>query len=103
MTPVAQESDRSVVWLGDDPADPENIVCRIRVADPDCVGHNATLTLERVVHVKDKDPVHHRKELWRASFELASAEHELSVPRSALGRGYSYDGHQIEVRIESRL
>jgi hypothetical protein len=103
MSSVAQESDRSVVWLGDDPNDPDRIVCRLRIADPSCVGHDATLTLERVVHVKDANPIHHRQELWRTSFHLASAEQELSVPRTALGQGYAYEGHQIEVRIESRL
>lgn len=97
------ERSAGVVSLTDHATKPWLVECVIRTTDPDWVGRRATLKLERVVHVKDSRPVHHRSVLWETTLVLERGEQRFVIPRARLGRGYDYRGHQIDMRLESKL
>lgn len=83
--------------------DRENLViCRV-VLDPDQLGHAATLKIHRVVHVKDGRPVHGRETIWETKFETTRLEHVFTIHRERFGKGYSYDGREIAIRLVSEL
>lgn len=92
-----------VVRLTEHPSKPWLLECVVHTRDPDWVGRTAHLIIERVVHVKDSRPVHHRAVLWQTRFVMRPGEQRWVLPRSRLGRGYDYSGHQIDIRLESRL
>ncbi|HEX9710154.1 MAG TPA: hypothetical protein VGB42_09345 [Candidatus Thermoplasmatota archaeon] len=99
---LAEGTPLAAVTLTPHPEKEHLVVCRIR-APEGCVGRGAKLVLERVVRVKDSRPVHERIKLWETELRIESTDQELAVPRPALGRGYDYDGHEIDIRVESRL
>lgn len=91
------------IVLESHPSNDDQVSCRVLIDDPDLIGHDAKLTLERVVHVKDSSPVHKREQLWSKSFKIDQNETRHVISRQALGRGFAYQGQQIEIRLESTL
>ncbi|MBI85108.1 MAG: hypothetical protein CMJ81_18085 [Planctomycetaceae bacterium] len=62
----------------------------------DSIGHNATLGLHQHVRVKDKDPVHAKKELHRHDFRIKHARTTFTIAASSFS-GFSYNGSKIEI------
>lgn len=103
MPPTSHASARAGIRLEAHPEKDHLVLCHVRVPDAGCVGHRAKLTIARAARVKDSRPVHGRAALWETEFEVRGPEHTFAIPRSRLGRGYAYDGRQIEIRLESKL
>jgi hypothetical protein len=93
----------ATITLSANPNRDDELCCDVEIHDADLIGHEATLTLRRVVHVKDDRPVHGQEELWQKAFSLKASHTRFTLSRSELGRGYAYAGVQIDMRLETEL
>lgn len=77
-------------------------VCRLRVNDPDLVGHAAVFSIVATVEVKRSGGVDRSTTLHSQDFEVPNGELELRVPSGAL-RFYSHGGKHVDLRIHTRV
>ena len=78
------------------------LVCRLRVNDPDLVGHAAEFSLVAEVEVKRRRGVDTSKTLHSEEFRVQSGETEFHIPAGKL-RFYSYAGKHIGLRLLTRV
>ena len=78
------------------------LVCRLRVNDPELVGHDAEFSLVAEVEVKRRRGIDTTKMLHSEAFRVRSGETELRIPAERL-RFYSYAGKHVDLRLHTRV
>ena len=80
--------------------DDGGLIVRINYKDPDLVGKNAVLSVNRTVTVKDSRPVHGKATLTSMKLRLKPNGHEVKIsPENlkSIGGAFPYSGHKIKI------
>ncbi|MDJ0937990.1 MAG: hypothetical protein QNJ06_17600 [Kiloniellales bacterium] len=78
------------------------LVCKVRVNDPELVGHDAEFHLDATVEVKRSDGISSSHTLHWEAFQVQSGETEFQIPASKL-RFYSYAGKHVDLRLHTKV
>lgn len=78
------------------------LVCKVRVNDPELVGHDAEFSLDAEVEVKRSRGIDSGQTLHSAAFRVQSGETEFRIPAGKL-RFYSYAGKHVDLRLHTRV
>lgn len=79
-----------------------SLLCRVRINDPELVGHDAVLTIEAEVEVKRSGGIDETKTLHSEKFKVQKGETEFRIPPGTL-HFYSYAGKHIDLRVHTRV
>jgi hypothetical protein len=82
--------------------DRDVVEVQIQIFDEDSIGRDATFVLSQRVRVKDHDPVHESKELYRHDFRTDQRTITFTVPTSKF-IGFCYDGRKVEIEYQGVL
>ena len=97
---MAVAIDMELVRDGTDSAAP--VVCRVRVNDPELVGHDAEFSLVAEVEVKRGSGIDSSQTLHSQAFRVAAGVTDFVIPAGKL-RFYSYAGKHVELRLHTRV
>ena len=97
---MASAVDMDLVRDEHDPLAP--LLCRLRVNDPELVGHAAELSFVAEVEVMRRRGVDSSMTLHREAFHVQDGETKLHIPAGKL-RFYSYAGKHIGLRLLARV
>lgn len=78
------------------------LTCRLRVNDPDLLGHAAVFSIVAEVEVKRSSGVDHAETLYSHSFQALEQDTELTIPKGRLSF-YSYAGKHIDLQVHTRV
>jgi len=88
------------IYLDFKSTDDGGLIVRINYKDPDLVGKNAVLSVNRTVTVKDSRPVHGKATLTSMKLRLKPNGHEVKIsPENlkSIGGAFPYSGHKIKI------
>jgi len=88
------------IYLDFKSTDDGGLIVRINYKDPDLVGKNAVLSVNRTVTVKDSRPVHGNATLTSMKLRLKPNGHEVKIsPENlkSIGGAFPYSGHKIKI------
>ncbi|MDJ0942673.1 MAG: hypothetical protein QNJ30_04385 [Kiloniellales bacterium] len=97
---MAAAIDMELVQDETDSAAP--IVCRVRVNDPELLGHDAEFSLVAEVEVKRSSGIDSSETLHSEAFRVHGGETEFRIPADRL-RFYSYVGKHVDLRLHTRV